>query len=103
MIFPWVFLSTLLLRGWYRSWTLLYGVINLSLAITVAIGISMEAQFLPATSDGCKWGRSVDWQAVPGHPSFFTLVAALDRNDESESEAVCKGLVGGWTIAAIVA
>ena len=102
VIFPWVFLSTLLLRKWYGTWSLLYGIINLGLAIVVTAGVCMQAQFLPATSDGCKWGKAVTWQVVSGYPSVFTFSARLEWNDESKAEAMCKDLVGDWTIATTV-
>jgi hypothetical protein len=67
------------------------------------MGISMQAQFLPASSNGCKGGKAVNWQIVPEHPSFFTLAARLDRGDENKAEAICKDMVSGWTVAATTA
>lgn len=88
-----------MLRKWYGTWTLLYGVINLALAITITTGITMQAQYLPASSDGCKNGKAVYWQVVDGYDSFFTLAAKLNKNDAGKAEAICKNMVAGWTVA----
>jgi hypothetical protein len=103
VLFPWVFIATGLLSKWYGTWTPLYGIVNLGLAITIAMGISMQAQFLPASSSSCKWGKAVDWQVVDGYPSFFTLTAKLDTGDENKAEAICKNMVSGWMLAVTAA
>ncbi|KAK7190155.1 hypothetical protein PSPO01_03876 [Paraphaeosphaeria sporulosa] len=102
VLFPWVFLATLLLKKWYGTWTLPYGIINSGLAITIAIGISMQTQFLPASSSGCKDGKAMNWQVVDGYDSMFTLAAKLDRNDANKAEAICKNMVAGWTVGGTV-
>ncbi|KAF2446338.1 hypothetical protein P171DRAFT_430502 [Karstenula rhodostoma CBS 690.94] len=102
ILFPWVFLATLLLKKWYGSWTLLYGIANLALAITITMGVSMQAQFLPASLNGCKGGKAMNWQVVDGYPSMFTLAADLDRNNVDKAEAICKNMVAGWTVATAV-
>ncbi|KAL5414534.1 hypothetical protein PMIN04_008993 [Paraphaeosphaeria minitans] len=103
VLFPWLFVATLLLKKWYGTWTLLYGIVNLALAITIAMAITMQAQFLPASSNGCKDGKAMNCQVVGGHDSLFTLAAKLDRNDANKAEAICKNMVAGWTVASTVA
>ena len=80
----------------------MYGVVNLGLAVTVTMGATMQAQFLPATVGRCKGSKSVQWQVVEGHPSFFTLAAQLTKNDPGKAEAVCKDLVGDFETASAV-
>lgn len=102
IIFPWLFISSALLAKWRGPWILLYGLIDFGLAITVAIGVGMQAEFLPATFKGCDGNKADNWQRVHGHNSFFAAVANLYGDDKQTPKGICRSFLSDWTVAVAV-
>ncbi|KAF1974530.1 hypothetical protein BU23DRAFT_636112 [Bimuria novae-zelandiae CBS 107.79] len=102
VIFPWVFVSFALLHKYYKEWTLGYGIINLGLAVSLTMGLTLQARFLPASTDGCTGSKPFEWQVLEGNQSFFERAARLDKGTKDKTESVCKDMVNDWLTACAV-
>ncbi|KAF2181723.1 hypothetical protein K469DRAFT_256094 [Zopfia rhizophila CBS 207.26] len=98
-IFAWLFISFGLLFRFKRAWMLLFGIIDLGLILTVAVGAGFQGNYLPATLKGC---RNADrWQTQGNTPSFFSRAADL-KGGKSTPGRVCREFVTNWGIAVSV-
>src|SRR3954453_19138318 len=96
-LFPWLFISTLLIYKIRGAWFLLLAVIDLALATTVAVGVGLQANYLPATESGCSGSRAATWQVLDNNKSFFVLAQEIS-NRKSPSDS-CKDFVSDWQLA----
>ncbi|KAF2107579.1 hypothetical protein BDV96DRAFT_589010 [Lophiotrema nucula] len=97
-IFPWIFISSVLLIYLKGPWLFLVGIVDLGLAVTTAIGAGMEAKYLPASYDGCKPAKAEAWQVHGDYKSFF--VQAAELQGKKSPQGACKDFVTAWTLAA---
>ncbi|KAF2865047.1 hypothetical protein BDV95DRAFT_266329 [Massariosphaeria phaeospora] len=93
-IFPWLLISILLVFRWPGSRILLYGLIDLGLAILLAIGIGIQAAYLPADPDSCS--NAAEWQIVGDGQSLFTVAAEVAGGSATFR---CKQFVSAWVVA----
>ncbi|KAF2263870.1 hypothetical protein CC78DRAFT_262477 [Lojkania enalia] len=97
-MFPWLFISCFLLSMWRGPWILLYGLVDLGLAVTIAVGVGMEARYLPASARGCN--NAVDWQTDGTYKSFFLQAAEVESKKSARGH--CKNFVTVWSLATSV-
>jgi hypothetical protein len=96
-IFPWLFVSCLLIYFAKRHWILLIGLIDLGLGITVAVGLAMQAEYLPAADKECTLAKAEAWQVVGNYDSFFVLTSKLGKG--KNASAACKYYTHAWGLA----
>lgn len=96
-LFPWVFISAALTYYARGFWILIIGILDLGLALLIAIAAGMQGQYLPATMKGCNGDKPVKWQITGDEDSFFVLVANLDTPGKDASpQKACKSFVAAW-------
>lgn len=96
--FPWLLISFCLLVHATGSFLLAIGLIDLALALTAAVGIGMQAQYLPGTRGGCSDSKARAWQVNGDHKSFFVVASELGHR--KTPSASCKAFVEVWQLAA---
>ena len=52
-------------------------IVDLALAILIAIAAGIQGEFLPATLNGCKGDKPDKWQVSGNSKSLFVLAADL--------------------------
>jgi hypothetical protein len=101
-IAPWTALSIALIKKLRGRWLLLWGYIDLGLAMFACYGLYLQDRFLPGHYLACSKNRALSWQVVDGHDSLFKAIWVLE-NEDSNPNKICKALVGNWTLGVAVA
>jgi hypothetical protein len=94
-LFPWLFVSSGLIYFSKGAVLFAIGLADLCLAIMTAIGVSLQAQYLPATVKGCS--KADVWQVKSTERSFFVLAQELSNRKRPYDS--CKTFVSDWQLA----
>jgi hypothetical protein len=76
------------------------GLVDLGLSITLAIGLGMQAVYLPATVSGCSPEKAEAWQVINPYESFFVQAQTLGY--ASTASSACNRFVISWDLAVAV-
>ena len=88
-----VFLTSKHLKG---PRILALGLLDLSLAVILGIGVGLQGNYLPSTSRGCK--KATMWQTTDEKDNFFTVLSNRD-GAISTAQSQCSWLVSAWAQA----
>jgi len=97
LIAPWALISVLLVWRLRGRWLLLWGLLDLGLAVFACYGVSLQNLFLPNYGLACSVDKAVNWQVVDGHPSLFKMISLLE-GETKDPKRVCKELVSYYEL-----
>lgn len=75
---------------------LLLGIVDLMIAIALAVSVAKQAQFMPTTYGAC--GGVTDWRNGTDGRNFFLTANSTTFDSYGKPENLCTDLVRAWAI-----
>ncbi|KAK3897750.1 hypothetical protein C8A05DRAFT_38676 [Staphylotrichum tortipilum] len=94
--FAWNFVMFVGCAGFFAWGLVLLGLIDSMIAITLAISVAKQAQFLPTKYSSC--GDAMDWRNGTDGRNFFLAVNSTTFKDFGGPNDLCHNMVETWAV-----